>query len=447
MDEYNYDALACTVNIEDITSREINRNILRLLKDDDPSLTKLWICDLGDDEEGTTYIVSDDDDDGMGWLGYFIGKSSNLKEVNFYVNIYDTRLFKGLSNNKSIRKICIVYSHIFERLDPFLKNNHNLADIDIQLCGFDDEGAHQLSQVLGGCNSKSLKRICLSDNEIEEGQLLDIIQALNTHPQLEVLDLSRMGIERNSCLALSTLLANTTKKLQTLNLEMNNIDDEGIEALVHAISGSQLQELNLDRNNLGDDGALMFASALRGNCKLKVLTLHDNRITAEGWAHFSRLLCDPSSINNTYLSNHTLRDMGTFHQPLPTDLLSSLDLNASRGDRRQIATIKILQHHSHFNMQPFFEWELKVLPLVIDWLGKARTRTSDFREKINRMKLSVIYDFVREFPMLYIEPVTRKEIEECSAMEEQLLGDDPIRNASQLEEVQQRKTRAMRRLL
>ena len=58
MDEYNYDALACTVNIEDITSREINRNILRRLKDDDPS-----------------YIVSNDDDDGMGWLGYFIGKS------------------------------------------------------------------------------------------------------------------------------------------------------------------------------------------------------------------------------------------------------------------------------------------------------------------------------------------------------------------------------------
>ena len=49
--------------------------------------------------------------------------------------------------------------------------------------------------------------------------------------------------------------------------------------------------------------------------------------------------------------------------------------------------------------------------------------------------------------MLYIEPITMKEIEECSSMEEKLLGDDPIRNASQLEEVQQRKTRAMRRLL
>ena len=40
--------------------------------------------------------------------------------------------------------------------------------------------------------------------------------------------------------------------------------------------------------------------------------------------------------------------------------------------------------------------------------------------------------------MLYIEPVTRKEIEECSAMEEQLLGEDPMQHAK-LEEVQRRK--------
>ena len=49
--------------------------------------------------------------------------------------------------------------------------------------------------------------------------------------------------------------------------------------------------------------------------------------------------------------------------------------------------------------------------------------------------------------MLYVGPITRKEIEECSATEIQLLlGDDTIHNASQLEKVQQRKTRAMRRL-
>ena len=50
--------------------------------------------------------------------------------------------------------------------------------------------------------------------------------------------------------------------------------------------------------------------------------------------------------------------------------------------------------------------------------------------------------------MLYVGPVTRKEIEESSATEMQLLlVDDTIQNSPQLEEVQQRKTRAMRRLI
>ena len=73
--------------------------------------------------------------------------------------------------------------------------------------------------------------------------------------------------------------------------------------------------------------------------------------------------------------------------------------------------IKILQHHSHFDMQPFFEWEFKFLPIMINWFTKATTRLdTSFVEKINKMKLSVTYDFIKEFPMLYIESVTRKEI-------------------------------------
>ena len=79
------------------------------------------------------------------------------------------------------------------------------------------------------------------------------------------------------------------------------------------------------------------------------------------------------------------------------------------------------------------------MPIFIGWLEKADHCTTGFDKKISKIKLSCMYDFVREFPMLYVEPVTRKEIEECSDMEAQLLA--------KLEEVQQSKTRAMRRLL
>ena len=180
------------------------------------------------------------------------------------------------------------------------------------------------------------------------------------------------------------------------------------------------------------------------NSELKVLTLHDNDITAEGWAHFSKLLCNTSSINKTYLSNHTLEDLGRDHWGIPDDVRSYLVLNIDSEDKGHVAVTKILQHHSHFNVQPFFEWEFKVLPLMISWLEKANACTFNFEEKINRMMISVTYDFVREFPMLYIEPVTRKEIEECTALEKHLQGDKD--QQAKLEEVQQRKERSMRRL-
>ena len=118
----------------------------------------------------------------------------------------------------------------------------------------------------------------------------------------------------------------------------------------------------------------------------------------------------------------------------------SLATNDSE-EKRQIAITKILQNHSHFDVEPFFEWEFKVLPLVIKWFTNARTDIfeDEINNKIDKMQLSTVYDFIKEFPMLYVESVTRIEISEYTALEEKLQGDE-------LEEIRQRKARALRRL-
>ena len=478
MEQYNYAPLA----------DERNQEILRRIKDNDPSFDRLWICSMNygvfhpsfNGDKDRSYIITGDDIEQLGWLGYYIGQNTSLQELYFFsISITDANFYMGLKHNKSIRKIGFRSDsvdddgEIFRMLTPFLKDNHNITEFDMDDCDVGAEGIRQLSLALG--SFKSLKRIELSHIRIGDGQLIEIILALSMHPQLEVLELPRMGIGRAECTAMATLLRNTTKQLQTLYLHGNNIDDDGLESLVHVIGGSNLVKLNLSSNrsittrgweilsnllevpagsiedldisdnNLGDGDALIFANAMVANSKLIRLDLSGSDITNEGWAHFSKLLCDTSSVNKTYLSNHTLSDLGTPHL-VPAGTLFYLFLNRSSENKGQIAMSKILRHHSHFSVQPFFEWEFKVLPLVVDWLEKAAACTNGFDEKISKMKLSCIYDFVREFPMLYIEPVTRKEIEECSAMEEQLLGDDPIRNESQLEEVKKCKTRAMRRL-
>ena len=494
----NYAALANTIKIEDITSTKLNREILHKLKNNDESFDKIFIMEYatGDNDD---YIPDEGED--IGWLGYYIGQNTKLQELNFYITIDNESFYKEMSHNKSINKI---YFHaadffngrIFRMMSPFFKSNNNLIEIEVDECDLSVEDSRQLSLAIGSCN-KSMKHILITRNEMENGNSVDIITALSMHPQLETLELSWMDIGINECTVLSTLLRCTTTQLQILNFHGNNIDDDGIELLLPALRGHALQELklgynqsitikgwkevatvfetpdaklkkldvynnnighegalvfatalannttlkmlNIANNNMGDDGALVFANALANNSTLKTLSLTNCGITTEGWAHFSKLLCDTSSVNKTYLSNHTLVDVGLSSVINPVEVFNNLVLNSSE-DKQQVAITKILQNHSHFVLEPFFEWEFKVLPIMIEWFTKATTSLDAlFEEKINKKKLSTVYDFIKAFPMLYVESMTNQEIAKYTAMEEQLQGD-------KLKEIQKRKAHAMRRL-
>ena len=65
-------------------------------------------------------------------------------------------------------------------------------------------------------------------------------------------------------------------------------------------------------------------------------------------------------------------------------------------------------------MMPFFEWEFKVLPLIVDWFERASTirMPRGFDPNIGSRKLSSIYLFVRDMPLLYVEARLKKELED-----------------------------------
>ena len=193
------------------------------------------------------------------------------------------------------------------------------------------------------------------------------------------------------------------RAVHPLDLSYNNIDDKGVGVLVGALINSRIQHLylsynlisargcqglaallsnpysNLEKldiqqnNNVDDEGAIIFANALTTNRKLKKLVLWSTGITVEGWGAFSRVLCDTSSINKTFLSNHTLESLDAVTWPRTADVRSMLALNSSTEDKKNAAIKKILKHHRHFDMQPLFEWDLKVLPLAFNWFERARS--------------------------------------------------------------------------
>ena len=488
-----YAAMADTTTIENITCDKINRDILQKLKDNDQGFKMLQIYPYMDIyQQHYEYMPRRTED--MGWLGYFIGKNTALQKLTFSGTIEDDSFYEEMSCNTSIQTLdfygnghvdIIDFLKVFHMLSPFLKNNTNLTRIQVRDCYLEADYIRQLSLAIEGCN-KSLKSFECSfsyeyleipEHEIGDGDINDIITALSMHPQLEHIEFSGMSIGRNSSMALSTLLHYTATNLRTLCLDGNNINDEGIEQFLDAIfNGNMLEKLYLssnrtitingwkrvstllktpdsklntlyiDHNNLGDDGAMLFANALTNNTTLKTLSLQYCGITREGWAPFLKLLCDKSSVNKTYSSNHTLKNIISLRgrSNMLTGIVKLVALSLATNDseeKRQIAITKILQNHSHFDVEPFFEWEFKVLPLVIKWFTNARTDIfeDEINNKIDKMQLSTVYDFIKEFPMLYVESVTRIEISEYTALEEKLQGDE-------LEELQQCKARALRRL-
>ena len=389
----------------------------------------------------------------MGWLGYFIGKNTCLKELNFDTHIQSKPFYMGLSHNTTIQKMYfedldLLDGEIFHLMSPFLKGDHNLTEFQVVDCEFGDGCARHFSLALGACN-KSFKKITLSNMQMGDGQLSDIIVALSMHPQLEQIDLASMNIGRNECTALATLLQCTTTELQKLNLNHNRIDDKGLDDLIrslvngHQLQGlylasnqlittrgweslstllevpnSNLEELVFSSNNIGDNGALTFANALVGNSKLKNLYLHDNGITDEGWASFSQPLCDTTSINKTYASNHTLQSLIPYFAGFshPEVVQPLLDLNGTSEDKKQIAMKKILRHHPNIDMKPFFEWDskgersLKALPYVMSWFDRAEKAVADdngYNYNIGAKILSTVFQFAQAMPLMFV-PASQK---------------------------------------
>ena len=403
------DAAAGTIKIRDIAGKKTNREILRRLNENDPNFDELRVSDEHDGW-GKDYCYRPENGQDLECLGHFTGENTHVKELYFDSNPFRDinndaieSFCGGVNRNTSIQRIHFSNMHlsggeIFQSLRSFFANNYNLSGLWVDECDFGARCAHQLSLALGGCN-KSLKCLHLRNNG-ETSQpwgvrLVEIIETLAAHPLLEELDLDGMNIGHHECDALAVLLPTTTE-LRELDLSNNDIDDEGVDAVAGALannsrlrilylSGNQitvggcqsiaallgnpnsnLAELYLHNNNIHDEGALIFANALVNNRKLKELAIDDNDITAEGYSSFETIL------------------------------------------------------HRRFDMQFFFQWDLKMLPLAMNWFKQGRFIQTVDEVGVGKRKLDVIYQFVRAMPMICVEAYTCQELDRISSSKMEL---------------------------
>eukprot|EP00984_Skeletonema_dohrnii_P036008 scaffold36520_cov139-Skeletonema_dohrnii-CCMP3373.AAC.1 len=276
---------------------------------------------------------------------------------------------------------------------------------------------------------------------------------------------------------MGALMIGRISNLQNLYLPYSGIDDACLQALVPGFcSNNNLGQLFIsdpitavglrslspflqsDRCSLrylsvslrlGDEEAAALAGVLKGNKSLETLGLphhHGNRnrrrnMTDAGWSAFSKLLCDTSSINNTYLSNYNLTHIGAPNNmdDTPTHVTDLLEMNAAaqisimRNRDREIAHMhslkrcKIFMSHPDLDMEPLFVYKLKCLPLVVEWFrrsiqlcGNEVGRWKESVRELQSRELSAVYKFVRGMPLLVSDGYWMNVLNESQAKKKKL---------------------------
>eukprot|EP00984_Skeletonema_dohrnii_P037425 scaffold39492_cov494-Skeletonema_dohrnii-CCMP3373.AAC.1 len=416
---------AADVKLEEISSSEEKKNILQMLCNDD-----LNNINIGG-RSGFDYTTGDD----LGWLGYFIGRSENLRQLSF---------FSGSEEDEDIHNICA--------LSDGITRNRSIQQLFLH--SFSEDAFPTIARESNGLRiiGSSVKELTIRCSIGSEG-LSALAAGLANCTGLERLDLGCNNFSRAAAglRSLSYWLQKSAFKLDELSLNYCFINDEGLQALTEGaldnclklsvqwstnitVSGWRylsaslqsesccLENLDLCMTQIGDDGAEVLAHGLVGNKTLKVLRLYvqddsDIFITAAGWSAFSKVLCDTSTINNTYLSNHTIIELWEGYredldEELGKDVAFYLQLNLKHP--QYAARCKILMSHTHLEMTALLQLELKCLPLAVDWFERAKpcTALSIYEDDLSRRKqvldepegvyqsrvLTALYEFVRGVP-------------------------------------------------
>lgn len=290
-------------------------------------------------------------------------------------------LSHGLSSNFTLKTLTMslnpdITSIGWQALSEVMPNSA-LKELNASCCGLDDESLLSLANGLAA--NTNLKTLTLGNNGRATGRgwsrffRSSILQNPNT--AMETLVVSSNQFEDEAMLALTNDLA-TNSKLRRLDLSDNrSLTAAGLQLLstVFQSNHTLLEVVDLGCNAVTNEVLRGLAISLVGNTTLEILDVTSENITPEGVREFCRVLCDPSSINSTFSSNHTLRSLFQYHSPVivPEELTSLLELNEITN-KAEVARQKVLQTHfsdSNSTMQVFAEMNLKVLPASISWMG------------------------------------------------------------------------------
>lgn len=257
-----------------------------------------------------------------------------------------------------------------------------------------------------------LQRLQLNEGYIDDDGVTILCNSSIMNSTLRELDFfGNTHITASGLRTLSTVLSHPMCSLKFLAVGSNNVDDEGVIYLGDALAVNKtlshlsirgnigitlygwrgfsnclrspfcaLEMLNIGGCDINGTSAGAILSALVGNSNSCLQELHmpshDRTLADTDWNLLSCLLCDKTSIDRTYFSNHQLHtvDMTLRYDInlIPSDIASLLAMNANMN-KSEVWRAKILKYHycgSNSDIRPFAQMSESVLPIAIEWIGR-----------------------------------------------------------------------------
>ena len=299
-----------------------------------------------------------------------------------------------LSNTSSLKTFKLfdgynghVTDNVMMSLADTLVNSSTLEELEITNCtAVSSIGWLGLSRALGSPRS-SLKKLKLWDTPIDDTVIFAFGNDLSRNASLEVLiikcDEDRPIITSEGWLAFSRLLGSNLSNLREIDISLvNDINTDAIIIFINELSGNE-------------------------NSLLKYFFLpRPLDPTDDIWHPIVNLLCNTSSIDATWSSNHTLCDLGhfvaeesdqdsddedsdIFNIGMPQEVLDLLEMNENE-DKKQVARRKVIKHHfsEDFDLSALIGSDQRLIPRKISWFGR------------DALGLSVVFSIMRKLPDL-----------------------------------------------
>jgi len=329
--------------------------------------------------------------------------NTKLAEINLennHINDEATSILtNALNKNKVLKKLnlsfnCDITQQGWQIFSTCMQQGGSIIEtLNISSTNISNQGISALgSSLIGNTTLKTLDLYDINNNgtplinSVGWSSFFACIQSPSS--ALQQVDLRYSSIDEGGLLVLADALTKSSK-VRMLDVSQNlHISVEIWKSFFSRLGNAffSLEELYAQGNNITDEAVAEISHALVGNNTLKTVSLGDLfPIGKTGWEFVRHLLCNQSSISNLHKSNHTLQSFGC---DIPEDVQQLLNTNKT-VNKKEVAREKILKYGADNIIETVVGLELNVLPSAVSYIGE------------DERGLSMLYQLCKSLPTLF----------------------------------------------